>query len=179
MTTAIVFDTETTGITLPSVSDLSSQPRIIELGAVKVVDGKRVAELSQKLNPEIPLEEVITKITGLTDADLADQPNFKDFLPQARAFFADVDVLVAHNAPFDEAMLLNELRRVDALGDFPMPPLVLCSLQEYWHLFGRPMKLLELYEHVLGKPLAQTHRALDDVNALLEILDAADFWSSL
>jgi len=36
--------------------------------------------------------------------------------------------------------------------------------------------MLELYEAVLGKPLAQTHRALDDVKALVEIIQAEALW---
>jgi DNA polymerase III epsilon subunit-like protein len=175
MTTYLVFDTETTGLPLPSVMPLDKQPRIIEFGAALVRDGKVVDSVDFVINPGMPLPEVITKITGLTDADLEDAPPFGDMLPAIRELFEQADVLVAHNAEFDTTLLKFELKRL-GVEEFPWPKETLCTVQEFTHRFGRRPKLTELYEHSLGKKLEQTHRALDDVMALVEVLNKEEFW---
>ena len=176
---SIIFDTETTGLLLPSKAPLRKQPFIIEVGAIAVDEsGAELRELSQLLEPPLILDPKITKITGIQQRDLEGQPTFAEFLPQMREFFAGADVLVCHNAPFDVGMLKNELARVSC-DDFPWPQNTVCTVQEYTHLFGRRPKLTELHERVLGRPLAQTHRALDDVRALRDILIGDGFFKGL
>jgi len=169
MTNIVIFDTETTGLPLPKTGPLDKQPRIIELGAVVVNKDGVVRELNQMLNPEVEITEEITKITGITNEMLADKPTFTDFLPHLKEFFTDTQVLIAHNAPFDKKMLELDLERVECT-DFPWPEQVVCTVQEYHSQFGKRPKLLELYERIMGFPLAQTHRALDDVKALHECI---------
>jgi len=168
MTIALVFDTETTGLLLPKVADLSKQPRIIELALVRIEHGKIVSEHEWLIDPECPLPAVITKITGLTDDDLKGKPKFRQLLGEIEEAFAGADLLIAHNAPFDVGVLTTELQRCERTG-FPWPAETLCAVQEFMHLKGRRLKLTQLYELKLGKDLKQTHRALDDVFALAEI----------
>ena len=165
----VIFDTETTGLPLPKTAPLDKQPRIIELGAVVVNKEGVVRELSQLLDPGVEISAEITKITGITNDQLKGKPTFKEFLPELKAFFTDTQVLIAHNAPFDRKMLELDLERVECT-DFPWPEQVVCTVQEYQPQFGKRPKLLELYERVMGVPLAQTHRALDDVKALHECI---------
>ena len=165
---SLVFDTETTGLPLPGIADLDKQPRIIELALARIEDGKLISEHSWLFNPERPLEAVITKITGLTDEDLADKPLFRELLGEIEEAFAGADQLIAHNAPFDTTLLAFELKRCERTG-FPWPAITTCTVQEFLHIKGRSLKMTELYELKLGKPLAQTHRAADDVCALVEI----------
>lgn len=178
MSIAVVFDTETTGLTLPSVADLNAQPRIIELGAVRVENGKQIGTLSQLIDPGIEIDAVITKITGLTNDALKGQPSFKAYAPSLAKFFQGADYMIAHNAPFDLAMLKNDIKR-HGVENFPMPADVICTIHEYHHVKGRPMRMTELYETAIGKPLAQKHRALDDALALTEILTAMRFWETI
>lgn len=168
MSAILFFDTETTGLTLHPEAELRKQPRVIEFAAV-LVDSETGEELGTHVtlcNPGIPLEAIITKITGLTDDALRDAPTFEQALPGIRAIMARADVLVAHNLPFDRDMLRHELRRAQAT-DFPWPRGMACTVGLYRGAWGRDMKLLELFEHVTGAPLVQTHRALDDVRALV------------
>lgn len=165
----LVFDFETTGLTLHRKAQLAKQPRSIEFGGV-LLDGAEVAqELSLLINPQQSLAPIITKITGLSDEDLAEQPTFAEVLPQLRAIFAAADGMVAHNLPFDRAIMTHELERL-GVEDFPWPPIAICTAQLHQEGWGRRPKLLQLYEDVLGRPLAQTHRALDDCHALAEIV---------
>ena len=177
MTTFLIFDTETTGLLAPSVSPLDKQPRIIELAVLRV-NGADASSASWLINPGVPISAEITKITGLTDADLKDKPTFAQLLPEIRQWFDGADFGVAHNAPFDTGMLRTELA-LAACADFPWPGETLCTVQEYRHLLGERAKLTVLYELLTGKPLKQTHRAMDDVMALHEALAADNFFSKV
>lgn len=170
----LIYDTETTGLLKPGIADLASQPKIIEFAVIELDDEyNEVAAHSWLINPGEPISEVITKITGLKDEDLFDKPSFIQALPEIEEVFTGVHRLMAHNLPFDMGMLTNELRRVGREYAFPYPPNQLCTVQLASELiFGRRAKMTELYETVMGKPLAQTHRALDDVRALVEIVRA-------
>lgn len=74
--------------------------------------------------------------------------------------------MIAHNLWFDLNMLVNDLRRIGAEFRFPYPPKQVCTVEAYQHVRGRREKMTEMYERIMGEPLAQTHRALDDARAL-------------
>jgi DNA polymerase III epsilon subunit-like protein len=172
----IVFDTETTGLTLHPDAPVIKQPKIIEFGAVLLdMKGKVVEECNILLNPREKLDPVITKITGLTDADLEDAATFEEALPQIRRIFSEAHTVFAHNLPFDKALVRGELARINCL-DFAWPRNEFCTVGLYKEQWGRNPKLLELYERVVGEPLAQTHRALDDVMALVKIIQLENLW---
>lgn len=191
----IIFDTETTG--LPQKGQpLEFQPHIIEFGAIYLDDdGQIIRTVNQLLNPGDKiwdnkikrfgdkLPPIITKITGITDADLVGKPSFNEFLPFLDRFFEGSYLLIAHNAVFDVAMLTNELERVgdnqEYITGFPWPKQTICSMQEYTIPSKKWPKLNELYERIMGKPLKQTHRALDDVMALHEILVKDKFFDKI
>ena len=173
-----VFDTETTGLLLPSTVPIRKQPKIIELAVAIVKSGKVMKRHTWLIQPEIPLPADITRITGLTDADLKGKPTFAELLPEISKVFKKADAALAHNASFDLGMMNNDAVRANG-KPFPLPEICLCTVQEYKHLFGFNPSLKVLYEKILGKPLAQTHRAMDDVNALIEILVTDNFFKRL
>jgi ATP-dependent DNA helicase DinG len=170
----LVFDTETTGLTLHPEAPLAKQPKIIELGAALLNErGEVVETLSQLLHPGEDITDEITRITGITNGDLVGAPTFKDALPQMRHIFEQAFAVFAHNLPFDRAMIRNDLARIDCL-DFPWPAQEYCTVGLHKDQWGRNPKLTELYEFTLNKPLPQTHRALDDVMALVEVVVALE-----
>jgi DNA polymerase III epsilon subunit-like protein len=176
MMKTLIFDTETTGLTLPSVADPNKQPRIIEIGALLVEGEKVIQEVSQLINPEIDIPKKITKITGIKDEDVQDQPIFADFSFELSLVFEKADQLICHNAPFDVAVLKHNLVHLAKHPQFPWPKEIICTVAEYTHELGKYPKLTELYSHVIGKELKQTHRALDDCKALHEILIAGGYF---
>ncbi len=89
----VVFDFETTGL---DVSD-----EVIELGAVKIVDGVISETFSTFVNPHIPIPARITEITSITDKDVKDAPDMSDVIADFYKFSENC-VLVAHNAQFDK-----------------------------------------------------------------------------
>lgn len=174
---AIIFDTETTGLTLHPSAPIEKQPRMIEFGGVllSLTTGEIEEEFSLLVNPGHPLPDEIVKITGITDGDLRGAPTFAEVLPLLTRIFSGAEVVVAHNLPFDRAILRGELARAK-LTVFPWPAREVCTMGLYRAEWGRDPRLVELYESVMGRPLAQTHRALDDVKAMVEIIQKEALW---
>lgn len=174
----LVWDTETTGLTLHQKADLSLQPRIIEFAGAIVCSeaGGIISEHTTLINPLISLSDEIIKITGIEDKMLFDAPTFPDALRGIAAAFAAADAHLAHNLEFDETMLRNELARLPVAVEFPWPAVGICTVQLYAEEWGRNPRLVDLYEQKLGRKLAQTHRALDDVRALAEIVIQEQLW---
>ncbi|HET8686852.1 MAG TPA: 3'-5' exonuclease [Methanosarcina sp.] len=175
---ALIFDTETTGLILPSSAPIEKQPHIIELGVVVVEDNKLISEHNWLINPECEITAEITKITGITNDMVADKPLFRELLGEIEEVFGGADVGIAHNMPFDEGMLKLELERCARTG-FPWPKELICTVAEYIPVFGKKVKLTALYETIMGVPLAQTHRASDDAKALFEVLQKENFLTQL
>ena len=187
---SIILDVETTGLLKPAATPLDKQPQIIELGALYIDDdGFVIRTISQLIDPGVPLPEIITKITGITDGQLKGKPKFAECLPLFIEFFKGADNLIAHNASFDTGMLRNELRRYGCGCDwdakhfvsdcFPWPKEIICTIQEYKAMMGKWPKLTDLYQKIIGEPLEQTHRALDDCVALHKILVKDDFFEKI
>lgn len=174
MTRHLIFDTETTDLIKPSAADLKSQPKIIEIGLIEIHADSGVAtifdETSWLINPGEKVTDEITKITSITNDMLVGKPSFIDILPELERKFLGVYGLVCHNLPFDIGVLIAELRRAGREHAFPYPPHQLCTVSAYSFIKGHNLKLVDLYKHVMGKELAQTHRALDDARALAEIV---------
>jgi len=175
-----IFDTETTGLTKHPEASIEDQPKIIEFGGI-ITDGVSVLEeLEFKCNPGQALEAVITKITGLTDADLKDKPPFASYVEDLRNYFTKTRGRIAHNLSFDRDMLYYDCERaglklsdigyyVDAPGG--STTIEICTVEQSFFEYGRNMKLQELIEIVKGE-YVQKHRALDDV---LQLFDVAKF----
>lgn len=89
----IVLDIETTGIS-------ASVNSITEIGAIRVEGGKEVARYQQLINPEAVVSSEITKLTGLTNDILKDQPTFREILKDFLDFSGDLPLL-GHNILFD------------------------------------------------------------------------------
>jgi DNA polymerase III epsilon subunit-like protein len=167
----IVFDTETTGLIKSKSLPLPQQPHIIEFAAVKLDPSfEPYKEINFKCNPGIPLDKIITDITGLTDDDLKDAKPFSAYLNDLVEFFLGERTMVAHNCSFDHDMLQLELARLARTTKFPWPPVQICTVEATAHLEGHRLHMTELYAKAMGKPLAQKHRAMDDVFALVDIV---------
>jgi DNA polymerase-3 subunit alpha (Gram-positive type) len=104
--TYVFFDLETTGI-----SPLVDQ--IIEFGAVKVKNNNIIEKKQLFIKPTIPIPEQTTKLTNITNEDVADAPSLEEAIDEILDFMGDA-ILVAHNADFDMTFMnahLNYLGR--------------------------------------------------------------------
>lgn len=95
----VVFDFETTG-TDPN------KDTPIELGAVSIIDGVITEQFSTFINPRRQIPPEITRITNITDIDVAGAPYIDEIIPDFYKF-AENALLVGHNTEFDYAFLRN------------------------------------------------------------------------
>lgn len=177
----VVFDTETTGLPLHSRAPLRKQPHVIEFAAA-IYDcdtQKLVREYSTLINPGVVVPEEASKISGITQEMVSAYgvPVFAEVYEDIAACFAEADISIAHNHPFDRSMLQFDLERNRlSIEEFPWCDTQVCTVEWFKPLYGRRAKLTEVYERVMGKKLEQTHRALDDVNALAEVALKEKVW---
>ncbi|MCM2282868.1 MAG: 3'-5' exonuclease [Bdellovibrionaceae bacterium] len=99
----IAFDLETTG-TVPGVD------QIVEIGAIRFVNGLPDAIFATLINPGVPMPEAASAVNGITDAMLVGKPKVTEVLQPFAEFCGD-DILVAHNAPFDTQFLIADYKR--------------------------------------------------------------------
>lgn len=173
----LIFDTETTGLTLHSSAPLDKQPHIIEIGGVFLSpeDGRIIEEFEILIRPPIDIPEEATRINGITYEMVANAQTFEEALPAIEEKFERADIVFAHNLPFDKAMLKFELARLWR-DTFPWPDREICTVGHFYPVWGRRPKLTELYLWSTGKELRQDHRALSDVYALAEIVAKERLW---
>ena len=93
----VCVDIETTGVR-------PKWDRIIEIGAVKVRDGRKVETFSKLIYPGIPIPERITDLTGITNEMIKGQDKIQQVLPEFIEFAGD-DLLLGHNIRFDYSFL--------------------------------------------------------------------------
>ena len=100
----IILDTETTGL------EVHQGHRVIEIGAVLLNDRKKSTDhFHTYLNPARLIDEEASKVHGITNADLDDQPPFEEIAEEFLEFI-EGSTLVIHNAAFDVGFLNNELQ---------------------------------------------------------------------
>ncbi len=177
----IIYDTETTGLVKHPAAPLAKQPRMIEFGAaaLSLKDGKVMKTLKTFVHPGEDVTDEITKITSITNDDLKDAPDFnRAWCLNIFPFLKQSTLLLAHNEPFDHAIIDYELKRDGTLKAFKWPQ-TFCTISLYRERWGRDMKLTELYASIMGKELDQKHRALSDVEALVEIVQKEKLWEAL
>lgn len=103
--TVVVLDFETTGLS-PDYGD-----RAIEIGAVRIEDGKVVARFQELMNPGRRVDSFIEDYTGITNSMLKDAAPCIDVMHRFADFINGYN-LVAHNASFDKRFLDAELARI-------------------------------------------------------------------
>jgi DNA polymerase-3 subunit epsilon len=180
-----VIDTETTGLS-PETGD-----RVIEV-AVILFDGGEVTERWSSLcDPGAPLHADVTRITGITDADLVGQPRFADVVPDLHHRLAG-RLLVAYNAGFDRNFLVHELARAGSAlpqGARWLDPMVFAKEMQK----GQGNMKLGTVAKRLGVSLEEAHRAAADAECagrvllklseqlphdLAELLDLQERWEA-
>jgi DNA polymerase-3 subunit epsilon len=99
----VAFDLETTGI----------QPEtdaVVEIGAVKFVDGLPQTPFSTLVDPQRPIPPDAQVVHGISDAEVRGQPLLRDLLPKLADYCGDLP-LVAHNGRFDFKFLEAAVKR--------------------------------------------------------------------
>ena len=158
----IVLDLETTG----------SHPmnnEIIEIGAVKVREGKIVDTFSQLVYPKEDIPEFVSTLTGITTDMVADAPPIEKVLPEFIKFCAD-HVIVGHNVIlFDYRMLKAKANRQGYTFEKSALDTLIIARKCLANLPSRKLGDLCHYYEI---ELIHAHRALDDAKATYQLLTA-------
>ena len=158
--TWVCVDVETTGL------EVGEGHRVCEVAAAKGGMEGAVQTLSTLVNPLRPLDPAAARVSGLSEADLADAPPFADIAGDVDSFLGDA-VLVAHNAPFDVGFLESEFARCGLR--LPQAPIIDTTVVAQ-SVLGLPIRNLAGVAQALGLSALPKHRALDDARATREVL---------
>ena len=159
-TTYCVLDLETTGFSFRT-------EKITEVGIMKVKNGEVIDEFSCFVNPEKPIPQRVVEVTNITDDMVKDAETIDKVMPKILEFVGD-SVLVAHNADFDIGFLKYN---ANELG-LSLDNTYLDTLRLAKDLFPdyKKYKLGKIAEN-LGIKVEVAHRALDDVDTTVKVLN--------
>ncbi len=154
----VVFDIETTGFS--PVND-----RIIEIGAVKVKEGKVKERFSSFVNPERPIPFRIEQLTSINDSMVVDAETIEKVLPEFLDFCGGA-VLAAHNAGFDMSFIKENARRRGIARELTyLDTMGIARLL----LPGQAKHTLDAVAKTLHLSLENHHRAVDDAECTAEM----------
>ena len=153
ITSYICVDVETTGLN-------PKEEKLIEIGAVKVINGQVAERFQSFVNPGRPLSSRIVALTGITDEMLKDAPKPAEILPKFQEFCGQLPIL-GHNLQFDYAFLKKAM--VNEKLDFNKEGLDTLRIARKYLPELQSRSLVFLCEHFEIKHTA--HRALGDAEA--------------
>lgn len=154
------FDLETTGINI-------SKDRVVEISILKVHPDGREESKTWRVNPEMKIPAEVTAIHGITDADVADKPTFKELSKEIFNMIKDSDLGGFNSNRFDIPLLAEELLRSEV--DFDMKGRVSVDVQTIYHKMEQ-RTLSAAYKFYCDKNLDNAHSAEADTNATFEVL---------
>jgi DNA polymerase-3 subunit epsilon len=155
----IFLDIEATGLSVGS-------DRIVELSLVKVHPDNSTEVRTDRINPGIPIPDVVSKIHGIYDADIQESATFQELAPALLKFIGNADLAGYNSNKFDIPLLAEEFLR--AGFDFDLDNRRLLDVQNIFH-YMEPRNLSAAYRFYCGKPLLKGHTAEADAMATLEV----------
>lgn len=150
----VVFDIESTGLDKNSC-------KVIEIGAVKVQNGKIIDRWSTFVNPNTKIPKKITEITSITDSMVTGAKTFDEQIDDFIKF-CDGCVMVAHNANFDMGFMKKESENCGREFNFPYLDTMMLARCMYKSLSNHRLDTLCKHLNVIN---AHHHRAVDDAEA--------------
>ena len=144
----------------------SSTACIIQVGIVIMQNGLVIDEFASDVNPHQELDDHIVHLTGITDQQLSQAPDFSEI---ARTIFELIEdcIFVAHNVKFD-ANLLAEALFLEGF-ELRTPRVDTVELAQVFYPTLEQYKLSYLSQ-VLNLDLAQAHTAIEDARATGQLL---------
>ncbi|MEZ4997892.1 MAG: 3'-5' exonuclease [Bacteroidales bacterium] len=158
----VILDLETTGVNIAS-------DRIVEFSALKVTPGGHEEWLTMRLNPGIPISPEATRVHGISDADVANEPHFRDVAKRIASFLEGCDLAGFNSMKFDIPILSEEFLRVNV--DFNPARHRYVDVQVIFHK-KEQRTLSAAYKFYCNMELENAHSAKADTAATYEILKA-------
>jgi len=154
------IDLETTGINVTS-------DRIVELSVLKINPNGKEEWMNSRVNPEMPVPPKSTAIHGITDADLAGCPTFREIAKKLAAFLEGCDLAGYNAIKFDIPVLAEEFLRANI--DFNFRKRRYVDVQVIFHK-KEQRTLSAAYMFYCRKELEGAHGAKADTAATYEVL---------
>lgn len=154
-----IFDFETTGTS-------AHRDKVIEIGMVKLKNGKVVDTFTSYINPGRQIPFFITSLTGITNTDVADAPYFDEVYQKIKDFVGDT-ILAAHNLSFDMGFLRQECTsaELEMINNHSI-----CTLKLARKVYpAAPSKSLGKLVTFLKIRHRDVHRGLGDANATAKL----------
>lgn len=153
-----ILDIETTG-------GQFNEEGITEIAIYKFDGHEVIDQFISLVNPEIPIQPFVVKLTGINNAMLQSAPKFYEVAKRIIEITADC-IIVAHNASFDYRILRTEFRR---LG-YDFEARTLCTVELAKKLIPEQTSYsLGKLVRALGIPMADRHRASGDAMATVKL----------
>ncbi|NOZ46667.1 MAG: 3'-5' exonuclease [Chlorobi bacterium] len=158
----VFFDLETTGINV--VND-----RIVEISILKIDLNGNETSYTYRVNPTIPIPEEASKIHGIYDEDVKNEPKFSEIAKNIAKILEGCDLAGYNSNKFDIPLLAEEFLRAEV--DFDMKKRKFVDVQVIFHK-KEQRTLTAAYKFYCKKELIGAHGAEADVKATYEVLKA-------
>ncbi len=156
----VFFDLETTGVNI-------SADRIVELSYLKVYPNGIEETKTMKINPGIPIPPETTAVHGISDADVANAPYFKDVAKIVARDIEGCDIAGFNSNRFDVPLLVEEMLRAGV--DFDISKRKFIDVQVIFHKMEQ-RTLSAAYKFYCHSDLDNAHSAEADTRATYEVL---------
>ncbi len=157
----VFFDIESTGLNV-------MKDRIVQIALIKhFVDGRPPVELTELVNPGVPISDESMAIHGITPDDVKNKPTFAQLSQKLYEFIGDADLAGYNSDRFDIPMLTEEFHRCGI--DLDVENRRTIDVQKIFYKM-EPRTLRAAYSHYCGQTLTDAHDALADVRATVEVL---------
>ena len=154
----VVLDLETTGL-------IPKTDRILEIGAVKVVDGEIKERYSTFINPQMEIPRRITELTGITGDMVKDAPLREEAVHGLVEFCQDLPLL-GHNILFDYSFVKHDAVNLGLVFEKEALDTLQIARQALPELESRSLEFLCSY---YGIRRENAHRAMDDAMETLDL----------
>lgn len=155
----IFLDIEATGLSIGS-------DRIVEICLLKLNPDNSTETKTERVNPEIPIPDLVSKIHGIYDKDVIGLPTFKQLASALIKFIGNADFAGYNSNKYDIPLLAEEFLRAEV--DFDLEGRKLVDVQNIFH-FMEPRNLSAAYKFYCSKSLENAHSAEADVVVTYEI----------
>lgn len=176
----IVFDLETTGLPMKN-----NNGDYYNYEDIKFYDKSRIVSICwniyndlgeiiscnyhiiKSMDFDINNNSYATKLNGITKEKSNNGKNIKKILLNFSDDCKNCDILVAHNINFDYNIILSECFRYNMNNSIKNIKTIekFCTKKNSNYIFGKYLKLFELYKYFNNKIFEGQHNALKDVEA--------------
>ena len=159
-TPLVVFDLETTGTNI-------SKDRIVEIATIKVMPDGNINEKTRRVNPTIPIPEETSKIHGIYDKDVKNEPPFRKIAKSLAQYLDGCDLAGFNCTNFDVPVLVEEFLRANI--NFEIDKRKIIDASRIFNIMEK-RNLRSALKFYCQEELVDAHTALADTRATYKVL---------